>query len=65
MKQRWLIKPPKDESTLRLEVDSQTQLELVALMAAAIEALHLLQADTPRQTTEAATDEYTATAPQD
>ena len=65
MKQRWLIKPPKDESTLRLELDSQTHVELVALMATAIEALHLQQANILQQTTEAATDEHTATTPQD
>ena len=64
MKQRWLIKPPQDESTLTLELDSQIQGELVALMATAIESL-LQQTNTPQPTTEAATDECTARPPQD
>lgn len=66
MKQRWLIElPPRDESTLTLELDSETQVDLVALMATAIECLHLQQSNIHQQAKEALTDERTTSASQD
>lgn len=65
MKQLWLIKPlPTNESTLTLELNSQTHGDLVALMATAITAVHLQQANLPEQDKEVS-DERTATTSQD
>lgn len=65
MKQLWLIKPlPTNESTLTLKLDSQTHGDLVALMARAITAVHLQQANLPEQDKEVS-DERTATTSQD
>jgi hypothetical protein len=66
MKQLWLIEPlAASESTITSEFDSHTHGELVALMAAAIEALHLEHANSPQQVKEASSDESTAAASQD
>lgn len=66
MKQLWLIKPPTaSESTNISEFDSHTHGELVALMAAAIEAMHLQQASPPQHVKEASADESTASESQD
>lgn len=66
MKQLWLIKPPTaSESTITSELDSHTHGDLVALMAAAIEAMHFQQANSPQQPKEASTDESITAASQD
>ncbi len=66
MKQLWLIKPPTaSESTITSVLNSRTHGELVALMAAAIEALHLQQANSPRQAKEVSSDESITAASQD
>ena len=66
MKQRWLIKPlPASESTLTFELDLPTHSELVALMANAIEAVRLQQANQPHQAKDKPTDERTATPSED
>ena len=64
MKQLWLIKPLLvNESTLTLELDSQTHGDLVALMARAIASVHLQQTNLPQQDKEVS-DERTATTSQ-
>ena len=66
MKQRWLIEPrPASDSTLTVELASHTHVELVALMATAIESVYLQQANLFQLTTEAHTDERIAAASQD
>ncbi len=64
MKQLWLIKPlPVKESMLILDLDSQTHRDLVALMARAIQSVHVQQTTLPQQDKEVS-DERAATAPQ-
>lgn len=66
MKQRWLIEPlPASDSTPTVELASLTHVELVALMATAIESMHLQQANLPQQAKEAHTDDRIAAASQD
>ena len=66
MKQRWLIEPLiASNSTLTVELASHTHVELVALMASAIESVHLQQANLPQQAKEAHTDDRIAAASQD
>jgi hypothetical protein len=64
MKQLWLIKPlPVKESMLTLDLASQTHRDLVALMARAIQSVHVQQTNLLQQDKEVS-DERAATAPQ-
>jgi hypothetical protein len=66
MKQRWLIVPlPASDATPTIELASHTHEELVALMAIAIESMHLQQANLPQQAKEAHTDDRIAATSQD
>jgi hypothetical protein len=66
MKQLWLINPPTvSESTITSELESHTHGEIIALMAAAIEAMRLQKANEPQQVKEASADESITAASQD
>ena len=66
MKQRWLIEPlPVSDSTLIAELDSHIRVELVTLMAMAIECVQFQQGNLLHHDKEGRIDERIAATSQD